>query len=68
MVKAAGLTLVTEENNFCDSNNIAEWARRAVATAVKSQVIKGYPDNSFKPLGNASRAEAVTVIAMALKL
>lgn len=68
VVKAAGLTLVTEENNFRDSNNIAEWARRAVATAVKSQVIKGYPDNSFKPLGNASRAEAVTVIAMALKL
>ncbi|HBV99316.1 MAG TPA: hypothetical protein DEF36_20040 [Desulfotomaculum sp.] len=33
----------------------------------KPGIIKGYPDSSFRPGGNATRAEAVTVIVNALK-
>ncbi|MDD4802482.1 MAG: S-layer homology domain-containing protein [Syntrophomonas sp.] len=68
VVKAAGLTAAATENNFSDNSSIAEWARSSVATAVNNQVIKGYPGNTFKPKGKATRAEAVTVIVNALKL
>lgn len=68
VVKAANLTPAAAENQFKDSSSIADWAREAVATAVKHQIIKGYPDNTFKPGGKATRAEAVAVIVNALNL
>jgi hypothetical protein len=67
IVKAAKLAKVSEESIFADSADISTWAREAVATAVKNRIIKGYPDNTFKPKGNATRAEAVTVIVNAIK-
>ena len=68
VVKAANLTVAAAENQFADSNSIAGWAQEAVATAVNIQIIRGYPDNTFKPGGKATRAEAVTVIVNALNL
>ncbi|MDD3879442.1 MAG: S-layer homology domain-containing protein, partial [Syntrophomonas sp.] len=68
VVKAAQLTPIAAENQFADSSNIAPWAREAVATAVNKQIIKGYPDNSFKPGSKANRAEAAAVIVNALNL
>ena len=67
-VKAAQLTPVAGQNQFTDSSSIAAWARDAVAAAVNNQIIRGYPDNTFKPGGKATRAEAVTVIVNALNL
>lgn len=67
LVKAAGFTATTEDIVFSDSSIIASWAKQAVAVANANNVIKGYPDNSFRPQANASRAEAVTVIVNALK-
>jgi chitodextrinase len=66
MVKAAGLTMISEETTFADSSAISEWAKDSVATVFKSGLMKGYPDNSFQPLGNATRAEALTVLANSL--
>ncbi len=68
VVKAANLTAAAGENKFNDSNKIADWARDAVVTAVSNQIIKGYPDNTFKPGTKATRAEAVAVIVNALNL
>lgn len=68
VVKAANLTVAAAENQFADSSGIAGWAQKAVATAVNNQIIRGYPDNTFKPGGKATRAEAVTVIVNALNL
>ncbi len=68
IVKADNLTAAAAENQFTDSSSIAGWAREAVATAVNNQIIRGYPDNTFKPGGKATRAEAVTVIVNALNL
>ncbi len=66
IVKAAGLTPVAVETSFADNDNISGWARNSVATAVKNGIIKGYPDNTFRPRSSATRAEAATVIINAL--
>lgn len=67
VVKAAGLDTALTSKTFTDSASISAWAVDAVNTAVNKEIIKGYPDNSFKPQGKATRAEAVTVIVNALK-
>lgn len=51
---------------FADSNQIADWAVDAVAATSDKNIISGYPDNTFGPRANATRAEAVTVIVKAL--
>jgi len=68
VVKAARLTTSAVSNQFSDNDSIADWAREDVATAVSNQIIKGYPDNTFKPGGKATRAEAAAVIVNALNL
>jgi len=52
---------------FADKANISAWAKDSVTAAVEKGIIEGYPDNTFKPLGKATRAEAVTVIVKALQ-
>lgn len=47
---------------FTDIDNIAEYAKDAVAQLVGMGVINGYEDGSFKPRGTATRAEAAKVI------
>lgn len=64
--KAAKLTPVESGKIFSDQEQISEWARDAVNRASGHQIISGYPDNSFQPKADASRAQAVTVIARAL--
>jgi hypothetical protein len=66
IVKAAGLPPAAGESQFTDSAAISGWAKGAVATAAENGIINGYPDQTFRPQGNATRAEAVTVIAKAL--
>ena len=61
VVKAANLTAATGENQFADSSSIAGWAREAVATAVNNQIIRGYPNNTFKPEVKP-RAEALPLL------
>jgi len=68
IVQAAKLTPVLESTPFTDDSEIAVWARGAVATAVKNGIINGYPDNTVRPQGNATRAEAVTVIVNTLDI
>ncbi|MEW9123452.1 MAG: S-layer homology domain-containing protein [Thermotaleaceae bacterium] len=67
IVKAAGLDTALTSKDFTDSKSISAWAVDAVNTAAEQQIINGYPDNSFRPQGKATRAEAVTVIVNALK-
>jgi hypothetical protein len=66
-VKAAKLPLVSGEAPFSDQAEISSWAAHEVFTARKDGIINGYPDGSFKPKGNATRAEAISIIAKALK-
>lgn len=66
VVRAARLTPVAEELPFADRGNVSEWAREAVATAVKQGIVKGDPENTFRPQDSATRAEAVQVVVNAL--
>lgn len=52
---------------FQDQNKVSGWAAEAVKAATKAGIIQGYPDNTFKPQNNATRAEAVTVILNSLR-
>lgn len=67
IVKAKKMALKSGEIQFADGPDVSAWARDALATAIKYSIMKGYPDNTFLPQGNATRAEAVTVIVNALK-
>ncbi|MGI5911936.1 MAG: S-layer homology domain-containing protein [Syntrophomonadaceae bacterium] len=53
---------------FTDSSQISDWARNAVLAVYHKNIIKGYPDKTFKPLAEASRAEALTIIVNTFKL
>ncbi|WP_161601366.1 S-layer homology domain-containing protein [Paenibacillus luteus] len=68
IVKAAKLPLVTEGKTFTDSSDISAWATSSVATASSKGLIGGYENGSLKPKGNATRAEAVTVILKAISI
>ena len=67
IVKAAKLEVQSPATTFSDDNEISAWAKSGISTAVANQIISGYSDNTFKPQGSATRAEAVTAIVMALK-
>ncbi len=67
IVNAAKLSPAVVELQFVDSDKVSQWAKQTVITAVSSGIMNGYPDNKFQPRGNATRAEAVTVIVNALK-
>ena len=49
--------------NFIDYNEIDAWAKASVEGTVKKGFIKGYPDNSFNPKGDITRAETVTMLS-----
>ncbi len=68
IVKAAKLAEAQEGKTFADGDKVSAWAKNAVATASEKNIISGYPDNTFRPLNNATRAEAATVIIKSLKL
>ncbi|ATW28224.1 S-layer homology domain-containing protein [Candidatus Formimonas warabiya] len=67
MMKAAELKPVAGQLTFTDSNRIAPWAKEAVMATTMEGIMKGYPDHTFKPKGNATRAEAVTVVINAIE-
>jgi len=65
VVKASGLGITEIGTTFSDSGNISVWAKSYVTTAYNAWLIRGYPDNTYRPQGNASRAEAATIILKA---
>lgn len=69
IVKSANLSHGEQVSSpdFSDSAKISAWAGEAVAAAAKAGIIKGYSDGSFRPKGQATRAEAATVVVNILK-
>lgn len=50
----------TTENTFTDVNS-DDWFNLAVSTLAKAGIISGYPDGSFNPNGQITRAELVAI-------
>lgn len=57
----------TEAKTFIDSDSIGEWAEEDVTYCQTRGFIDGYPDGSFGPQNNATRAENSKVIATMIK-
>jgi len=51
---------------FPDVTEAQDWAYGYINVAVTRGVIKGYPDGTFRPQGNVSQAEALTMVMRAL--
>lgn len=66
IARAINLAPIQEELNFHDNDRISSWAKPSMAIVNKQGIMTGYPDNTIKPQGKASRAEAITVIVNAL--
>ena len=54
------------ELSFSDKSQIGDWALDYVKTGVKNNIILGYPDGTFRPKDNITRAEAFTIICKLL--
>lgn len=47
---------------FADEKSISKWARSQLAAALKSKVLSGMADNTFRPRVETTRAEAAAMI------
>lgn len=70
VIRASGLDPnPSGETSYADHFEIPAWARPTVATAqMKGIVFGGIANNQFKPLANATRAEAVSSIVKLLRM
>ena len=70
LVKILSIMLKTEKSsektNFIDIEG--HWAEEYINAFAASKYILGYPDGSFKPDNNISRAEFVVIINRIIKL
>jgi len=53
---------------FSDAAEISDYALPHVAGCVAKLILLGYPDNTFRPKNNITRAEAATIISRAAQL
>ncbi|WP_192868201.1 S-layer homology domain-containing protein [Calderihabitans maritimus] len=54
--------------SFSDESDIPDWAKESVHAAVRYGIVTGYPDGSFGPFRNATRAETAAMIRRFLEL
>ncbi|BBH22090.1 hypothetical protein Back11_34350 [Paenibacillus baekrokdamisoli] len=62
---AEPLTITTGSFTDVKANH---WAKSSIAQAVKEGYVSGYPDGTFKPDANVSRAEFIKMVVTALHL
>lgn len=66
--KASGMEFKPTENPlFSDDATISDYAKEAVYALKNSGAVSGYGENDFRPLGNATRAEAAKIIYSLIK-
>ncbi len=59
---------ISKEAGFADQAEIATYANYQVNWAADKKIINGYPDGTFAPKANATKAEAVTMLQRLLNL
>ncbi|MDP4096487.1 S-layer homology domain-containing protein [Paenibacillus sp. P96] len=64
IAKVIGLTpgSASTLTGFSDADEIASWSRGSVAAVIGQGYMNGYPDGSFKPEKELTRAEAVVIL------
>ena len=55
-------SLISETNLFSDMESLS-WSNKAVSTLYNANIIKGYPDGTFRPEAAITRAEFATIAA-----
>ncbi|MEW4372918.1 OmpL47-type beta-barrel domain-containing protein [Paenibacillus kandeliae] len=53
--------------NYTDNDHVSEWAKKDVNTLTGTQILEGYPDQSFKPQASLTRAESALMIDRAIQ-
>lgn len=56
------------KGNFTDLSSASSYATNAIKDVAEAGIITGKSDGVFDPQGNATRAEALTIILNALSL
>jgi hypothetical protein len=59
-----GFDLIGDTTMFVDESEISDYAFDAVNAVKANGIVSEYPDNTFKPLSNATRAEASKMMYM----
>lgn len=54
--------------SFTDSSQVSHYAEQTVQAASNAGIVSGYPDGTFQPQGNVTRAEAVVMVLNMLQL
>ena len=67
MAVAENYNVNSNDVNFTDAADIADYARPCVNALANAEIITGYDDGSFLPLGNTTRAEAAVLLYKACK-
>jgi sugar lactone lactonase YvrE len=67
MVQALGKSQLADSNaqavtKFLDDQSIAWWSRGYIFVALQQEIVHGYPDNTFEPNNETTRAEACAMI------
>lgn len=63
-----GMIRTTEQAEFTDGAQIADYAQEAVSTLGAMEIITGFTDGSFAPGQNATRAQAAVIFGRFLSL
>lgn len=63
IARALKLTASADKTAFSDNATIDSWALTSVIACVENNILSGYPDGTFLPKNNASRAEIATVLS-----
>jgi hypothetical protein len=66
IARAAKLQTDDQKLSFSDAQQISPWALSSITAAVSKSYLGGYPDNSFRPQGKLTRAEAAAIISKLL--
>lgn len=68
LIQALGKSQLAEANanavtKFTDDQSIASWSRGFVYETLQQGIINGYPDSTFKPDNETTRAEACAMVS-----
>ncbi len=65
LARVLKLDTALSDTSFNDDLSIPQWAKPYISTLVKTGIINGYSDNTFKALNNITRAEAFSLLVRA---